>query len=79
MILCIRNFLLLYILNFSVLRDAGGYIDWPSGRGIFINKQRNFLVWINEEDHIRVISMQSGGNLLQVYQRLATVNFVYII
>ncbi|CAH8464933.1 unnamed protein product [Heterobilharzia americana] len=55
----------------SVLRDAGGYIDWPTGRGIFINKQKNFLVWINEEDHIRVISMQKGGDLIEVYKRLA--------
>ncbi|CAH8438792.1 unnamed protein product [Schistosoma rodhaini] len=55
----------------NVLRDAGGYIDWPTGRGIFINKQKNFLVWINEEDHIRVISMQKGGDLIAVYKRLA--------
>ncbi|RTG83976.1 creatine kinase [Schistosoma bovis] len=55
----------------NVLKDAGGYIDWPTGRGIFINKQKNFLVWINEEDHIRVISMQKGGDLIAVYKRLA--------
>ncbi|KAH8849960.1 Taurocyamine kinase [Schistosoma japonicum] len=55
----------------SVLEAAGGYIDWPTGRGIFINKQKNFLVWINEEDHIRVISMQKGGDLIAVYKRLA--------
>ncbi|VDL95268.1 unnamed protein product [Schistocephalus solidus] len=55
----------------SVLRDAGGYRDWPSGRGIFINKKKNFLVWVNEEDHIRIISMQQGGNLAEVYTRLA--------
>nr|VZI41289.1 unnamed protein product [Spirometra erinaceieuropaei] len=55
----------------SVLRDAGGYRDWPSGRGIFINKWKNFLVWVNEEDHIRIISMQQGGNLAEVYIRLA--------
>ncbi|GAA52341.1 Taurocyamine kinase [Clonorchis sinensis] len=55
----------------SVLRDAGGYIDWPNGRGIFINEKENFLVWVNEEDHIRVISMQKGGDLIAVYKRLA--------
>ncbi|KAF8570698.1 hypothetical protein P879_02698 [Paragonimus westermani] len=55
----------------SVLRDAGGYIDWPNGRGIFINDAQNFLVWINEEDHIRVISMQKGGDLIAIYKRLA--------
>jgi creatine kinase/arginine kinase len=24
--------------------------DWPTGRGIFHNDEKNFLVWINEED-----------------------------
>ncbi|THD24421.1 Arginine kinase [Fasciola hepatica] len=55
----------------SVLRDAGGYIDWPHGRGIFINHAENFLVWVNEEDHIRVISMEKGGDLITIYKRLS--------
>jgi hypothetical protein len=24
--------------------------DWPEGRGIFHNKAKTFLVWVNEED-----------------------------
>ena len=24
--------------------------DWPSGRGIFHNDSKTFLVWVNEED-----------------------------
>jgi creatine kinase/arginine kinase len=24
--------------------------DWPSGRGIFHNEAKSFLVWVNEED-----------------------------
>lgn len=54
----------------SVLRDAGGYRDWPSGRGIFHNTSKTFLVWINEEDHMRIISMDKGGDLTKVYLRL---------
>ncbi|CAH1775380.1 unnamed protein product, partial [Owenia fusiformis] len=52
------------------LRAAGGYRDWPASRGIFHNADKTFLVWCNEEDHIRIISMQMGGNLGQVYKRL---------
>jgi len=52
------------------LRAAGGYDDWPSGRGIFHNKDKTFLVWCNEEDHLRLISMQMGGDLGEVYSRL---------
>jgi len=52
------------------LRAAGGYDDWPTGRGIFFNEKKNFLVWVNEEDHLRFISMQMGGDLNEVYSRL---------
>lgn len=52
------------------LRSAGGYDDWPIGRGIFMNKDKNFIVWVNEEDHIRIISMQMGASLKQVWGRL---------
>merc|ERR1712002_56200 len=45
------------------LRAASGYDDWPTGRGIFHNKDKTFLVWVNEEDHLRLISMQMGANL----------------
>jgi len=40
--------------------------DWPDARGIYHNDDKNFLVWINEEDHSRIISMQKGGNIKQV-------------
>ncbi|PIK57258.1 putative creatine kinase, flagellar isoform X1 [Apostichopus japonicus] len=43
--------------------------DWPDARGIFHNKDKNFLVWINEEDHSRVISMELGGNMTRVFGR----------
>merc|ERR1711872_148557 len=52
------------------LRAANGYDDWPVGRGIFHNKDKTFLIWSNEEDHLRIISMQMGGNLGEVYTRL---------
>ena len=62
-----------FFLSYSMLRDAGGYNDWPTGRGIFFSKDKKFLVWINEEDHLRFISMQKGGNLAEVYKRLVKV------
>lgn len=46
--------------------------DWPSGRGIFHNKEKTFLVWVNEEDQFRIISMQKGGNVEEVFNRLRT-------
>lgn len=29
-------------------------------------------MWINEEDHLRVISMQKGGNMKEVFTRFCT-------
>ena len=58
------------------LKAAGGYNDWPNGRGIFFNSNKTFLVWCNEEDHLRLISMQKGGDLAAVYKRLVTVSIL---
>jgi hypothetical protein len=32
------------------LEAVGLNRDWPNGRGIFHNKDKTFLVWVNEED-----------------------------
>jgi len=44
--------------------------DWPSGRGIFHNKEKTFLIWVNEEDQLRIISMQKGAGIVEVFDRL---------
>lgn len=33
------------------------------------NEYKTFLVWVNEKDHLRVISMQKGGNMKEVFTR----------
>lgn len=33
------------------------------------NDNKSFLVWVNEEDHLRVISMEKGGNMKEVFRR----------
>jgi arginine kinase len=52
------------------LEACGLNRDWPNGRGIFHNAEKNFLVWCNEEDQLRIISMQQGANLREVFDRL---------
>jgi creatine kinase/arginine kinase len=54
------------------LEAAGLNRDWPEGRGIYHNDEKTFLVWINEEDQLRIISMQMGGDILEVFTRLVT-------
>merc|ERR1712240_793259 len=53
------------------LQAAGMERDWPEGRGIFHNKDKTFLVWVNEEDQLRIISMEKGGDVKGVFARLA--------
>lgn len=52
-----------------LLTCAGMARDWPDGRGIWHNDTKTFLVWVNEEDHLRVISMQKGGDIKGVFRR----------
>merc|ERR1712149_140355 len=54
----------------SPLLTCGGMArDWPDARGIWHNDNKDFLVWINEEDHLRIISMQKDGDMQEVFRR----------
>ncbi len=46
--------------------------NWPEGRGIYHNSDKTFLVWVNEEDQLRIISMQQGGDIKEVFSRLVS-------
>jgi hypothetical protein len=49
---------------------AGIARAWPQGRGVFSNPQRSLQIWVNEEDHLRIISVQAGSDVQAVYARL---------
>ena len=53
------------------LEACGLNRDWPEGRGIFHNDAKTFLTWVNEEDQLRIISMQQGADIGEVFSRLA--------
>jgi len=53
------------------LEACGVNRNWPKGRGIFHNEEKTFLVWVNEEDQLRIISMQQGADIGEVFSRLA--------
>ena len=56
----------------TLLLASGMGRQWPDARGIFANDEKTFLVWCNEEDHMRIISMQMGANIKQVFTRFCT-------
>ena len=51
----------LFVSGDKNLIAAGMERDWPEGRGIYHNKEKTFLTWVNEEDQLRIISMQMGN------------------
>merc|ERR1712241_38996 len=61
----------LFVSGDRNLTVAGMERDWPEGRGIFHNDSKTFLLWVNEEDQTRIISMEKGGDVKGVFSRLA--------
>lgn len=43
--------------------------DWPDARGIYLSEDKHFIIWVNEEDHMRIISMQNDGDMKAVFNR----------
>lgn len=43
------------------LHSAGLDGDWPNGRGVFYTDDWTKMVWVNEEDHMRVIALDVKG------------------
>merc|ERR1719158_1752795 len=44
----------------TLLLASGMGRHWPDGRGVFENKGKNLFVWVGEEDHLRIVSMQGN-------------------
>lgn len=52
-------------------QDAAGINkDFPLGRGVFLSQDKKFRTWVNEEDHLRIISLSYDSDLQGVFERL---------
>lgn len=49
---------------------AGISSDWPYGRGCYVSEDKEFIVWVGEEDHLRIMCMKKGTILNLVFDRL---------
>jgi len=49
---------------------AGIADDWPHGRGCYISKDKGFIIWVGEEDHLRIMCMGKGTILNDIFDRL---------
>jgi arginine kinase len=52
---------------------SGFHKNWPEGRGVFHNQDKTLLVWVNEEDHLKIISMQNTPDIEAAFDRLARI------
>ena len=44
----------------SYLAAAGIASDWPHGRGCYVSEDRAFIIWVGEEDHLRIMCMKKA-------------------
>jgi len=57
----------------AVAMSAGLDRDWPEARGTFASADRNLALWINEADHIKLISRDRSENMQAAFGRLSIV------
>ncbi|MCA9366922.1 hypothetical protein KC887_01495 [Candidatus Kaiserbacteria bacterium] len=53
------------------LTSAGIASDWPYGRGIWLSEDKQKMIWVGEEDHLRIISIVHGSDLGEVDKSLS--------
>lgn len=50
--------------------------DWPDGRALYANvddldsQTPDFMIWVNEEDHLRIMCLRPGGDIQGVFTTL---------
>merc|ERR1711907_413582 len=54
----------------TYLAAAGIASDWPYGRGCYVSEDRGFVIWVGEEDHLRIMCMKKATVLNDVFDRL---------
>jgi len=52
------------------LNSAGISSDWPYGRGCWQSEDKMRVIWVGEEDQLRIMCMKEGTNLLDVFTNL---------
>ena len=53
------------------LTTGGIAAHWPHGRGIWLSADKTKMVWVGEEDHLRIISIVKGRDLGAVDKSLS--------
>lgn len=62
---------LLFETSDKFLESAKIHRDMPSGRGIFLSSDKQFMIWVNEEDHLRIMSLRKGPDLAGAFRSVS--------
>ncbi len=65
-----QNNLLLFEKGDRFQDAAGINSDFPKGRGVFCSLDQKLIVWVNEEDHLRIMSFEKTSDLSSTFNRL---------
>merc|ERR1719166_950106 len=57
-------------LTYDDWMSTPGARQWSDGDGVFVNNYSNFLLWVNLEDQLRLVSVAKGQDLKYVLLRL---------
>jgi creatine kinase len=58
-----KHFLFNDMTTDNHLTSSGVASDWPHGRGIWVSQDETKMIWIGEEDQLRIISIVKGYDL----------------
>ena len=58
-----RHFLFNDMTTDNHLTSSGVASDWPHGRGIWLSSDETKMIWVGEEDQLRIISIVQGSDL----------------
>ena len=58
-----RHFLFNDVTTDNHLTSSGVASDWPHGRGIWLSEDERKMIWVGEEDQLRIISIVQGNDL----------------
>ncbi|KAI4832235.1 hypothetical protein KUCAC02_015209 [Chaenocephalus aceratus] len=42
--------------------------DWPDARGVWVSKDGSLVVWVNMEDHLRLVSTRDDANITEAFR-----------
>lgn len=65
-----KHFMFKDMADDAYLASAGIASHWPVGRGCYVSGDEQFIIWVGEEDHLRIMCMKKGSVLNEIFDRL---------